>query len=319
MIKEAIGYGASVEEATEDAKLKLGVKDDDDIQIDVISMPKKKVMGIFGGSDAEVKVSVERPDEIVKKQPHEKKQNREKAANTHTKKTEKTAPQKAAQPAVETVPADSLPNDSRALVAVNYIRQILAHLDCTDTDIRVAENDDGALIVLDGADLGVIIGRRGETLDALQHLASLAARDESGYYKVTLNIGNYREKRADALASLAKRVAKEVLKTGRGKALEPMNPYERRLIHTAIQEIEGVTSASVGEGEARRVVVVLEGHDVHEVRFSRPHRDGDRRGGYSRRDRDRRPSQRVNAAPTRAPRSDADLPLYGKIEKKSEE
>ena len=172
-----------------------------------------------------------------------------------------------------------------------------------------AEGEDGAAIFLSGDGLGIVIGHRGETLDALQHLVSLAARTKAGYYKITLNIGDYRERREDALVSLAKRIAAGVLKTGRGKALEPMNPYERRIIHTTIQEIEGVTSASLGEGENRRVVIVVEGDDVRNVRFDR-RRSGDRgRNGR----RPRRAAAPKITTPTREPKSDSDVPLYGKI------
>lgn len=316
MIKEAIGHGKSVDEALEDAKNQLGLKDDEEFDFDIVSDYKKKILGIFGGSDAEVRVTVQRPDEKGKKAPKERKAPKEKKENN-----KKPAKKPASKPQVAAVPVSELAPESKALVAVKYLESILEHLGCQNTVMTVAENEGGALIILEGEDLGVIIGRRGETLDALQHLASLAARDDEGYYKVTLNIGNYREKREDALTVLAKRVAGTVLKSGKGKALEPMNPYERRIIHTAIQDIEGVTSASVGEGAQRRVVVVLEGHDVSEVYIGRPHGRGryDRgRGGrYGR--RDRKPSNTVSSAPTRAPRSDADLPLYGKIEKKTEE
>lgn len=319
MIKEEIGHGATVEAATEDAKLKLGVRDDEDIQVDIVSLPKKKVMGLFGGSDAEVKVSVERPDEKPSKKP-EKKKNDGKAQKKEPRKDQKKEPA-AKAPAAEpekTVPAEELPEGSRAAKAVAYLNSVLPKLGCENVTMKVAERDDGAGIYLEGEGLGIIIGRRGETLDALQHLVSLSARNNQGYYKVTLNIGDYRERREDTLASLAKRVAQQVKKTGRGKALEPMNPYERRIIHTTIQEIEGVTSASVGDGDNRRVVVVLEGENVNDVRIDRRGgRDRDRRGG---RGRDRRNGGRrlqnsntVATAPTRAPKSDSDVPLYGKI------
>lgn len=312
MIKEEIGRGETVEEAIEDAKLKLGVRDDEDIQFDIISLPKKKVMGIFGGSSAEVKVSIERPDEKGEKKPQGKKQN--KKENVEKRKESAKNQQENA------VSAEELSKDSRALIAVKYIENVLNKLGCENVSMKIAEREDGATVYLEGEGLGIIIGRRGETLDALQHLASLSARNNQGYYKITLNIGDYRERREDTLISLANRVAAQVLKSGSGKAFEPMNPYERRIIHTAIQEIEGVTSSSVGEGDNRRVIVVLEGGDVNEVRFDRRGNRGgrnDRRGRYDRRGGrgGRRPqgSSTVQTAPTREPKSDSDVPLYGKI------
>lgn len=319
MLKEAIGHGDTVEEALEDAKIQLGVSDDEDIQFDVLTVPKKKVMGLFGGSKAEVKVSVERDEKPAKKEKPLKNKEGKKQENKKEKPAKEKAkkPVKAAQTPEESenlCDASELQKDSRALKAVDYLKSILKELGCEDTVFKVAERENGALIVLDGEDLGVIIGRRGETLDALQHLASLAARDNNGYFKVTLNIGNYREKREDTLSALATRVAESVLKSGKGKALEPMNPYERRIIHTAIQGMSGVTSASVGEGAKRRVVVVLEGHDVNEVRVD--YRGGRKNDRHSHRRGDRRPQKTVTA-PTREPRSDSSaFPLYGKIEPK---
>jgi spoIIIJ-associated protein len=166
--------------------------------------------------------------------------------------------------------------------------------------MTVAEKENGALISLAGEGLGVVIGRRGETLEALQVLVSLAANKGGGYYRVALNIGDYREKREQALVLLAGKVAKQVLSTGRNRTLEPMSPYERRIIHTAIQEIDGVESVSVGEGDNRRVVVHIKGKSFD------PQRAG-------RRQRDRRPSNTVTATPSREPMKDSDVPLYGKI------
>ena len=153
------------------------------------------------------------------------------------------------------VDAGEIAPDSRAGQAVKYISTVLEKLGCTNIAIKVAEKENGAVLYLSGEGLGVVIGRRGETLDSLQYLTSLAANSASGYYKVTLNIGNYRERREQTLTSLARRVSAQVLRTGRNRTLEPMNPYERRIIHTAVQEIEGVTSHSVGEGSGRSGVI----------------------------------------------------------------
>ena len=182
---------------------------------------------------------------------------------------------------------------------------MLLGLGCTELKIRVAEKENAALIELDGEGLGAVIGHRGETLDSIQYLTGLAANNGGGYYKVAINIGNYREKREEALISLAKRVSAQVLKTGKSRSLEPMNPYERRIIHTAVQGIEGVVSNSFGEGSSRRVVIAVEGGDMRP-----PRREGGKRDGYSRR---RAPQKPAADAPAREPKRDSDMPLYGKI------
>ena len=314
MIKEARGFGSTIDEAREDAIEKLGAAADADLQFEVVTFPKKKTLGLFGGCKAEVRVFVELPDEKPKAKKAPKKA--EKKAPQENKNKEKTV-KKEEKPEIkepkndgfpEAVDADSLDKDSRAAKAVAYIRTVLSALKCGEVNIKVAEKENAALISLDGEDLGVVIGRRGETLDALQYLAGLDANNGGGYYKVTLNIGNYREKREDTLRALAKRVSEQVIKTGRSRALEPMNPYERRIIRTAVQEIEGVVSGSFGEGEGRRVVIGVEGQEIRPPRFDNHRRD--RRG---RNDRGRRPSSTVSTVPAREPKKDSDIPLYGKI------
>ena len=311
MIKEAIGFGNTVEEAKENAILKLGARNDEDIQIEIINLPKKKVLGIFGGARAEVKVFVERPDKPQKKNKPAKKENTAKQ-DAPKKENKKAEPKAVEAEEINAVPASEIPADSKAGKAVAYLSNILTNLGCTDIDIKVATRDNGAVIILEGEGLGVVIGHRGETLDALQHLASLAAGNGGGYYKVTLNIGDYRQKREQTLVSLAKRMSNQVIRTGRRRTLEPMSPYERRIIHTTVQDIEGVESSSVGEGSNRRVVIYPQGG---EKPTERPERN--RRGGRD--NRNRRPSNTVATTPTREPKRDTDIPLYGKITAQNEE
>ncbi len=295
MIKEAIGYGESIEEAKEAALSELGAKIDDDVQFDVITMPKPKVLGLFGGAKAEVKAFIEVPD---------KKQDKKRPAKAKNNKKEKNEAKKSAHKAEETpiemseeeknaVALSEIAADSPAVNAAKYLTGILEQLGCANIEIKVALRDNGAAFYLSGDNLGVAIGRRGETLDSLQYLTGLSANAGNGYYKVSLNIGDYREKREQALTGLANRVARQVLKTGRSRTLEPMNPYERRIIHTAVQEIRGVSSNSIGEGGNRRVVISSE----------KSHRGG-------RNDRTAAPTA---SAVAREPKKDAELPLYGKI------
>ncbi len=331
MIKEAKATGLTVEEAKDKAIALLGAGENDDIQIDVISRPKKKVLGLFGGSLAEVRVYIELPDEktakqVAKKNPKKpvepkkstepKKEDTPAEAKSDEKKEFKPA-SSVAEDFKNTVDVETLPENSPSVRAVDYLREILKSFDCNEVSAKVAERDGGSYIVLDGENVGSVIGHRGETLDALQYLAGLVANDGAGYYKVSLNIGTYREKREQTLFALAERVSEQVIKTGRSKSLEPMNPYERRIIHTAVQAIDGVLSNSVGEGSSRRIVIYPEGSE-----FKPP-----RRGGSDRRGRGGRPSSaprgrggrgprtQSNAveAPAREPKKDTDMPLYGKI------
>ncbi len=145
---------------------------------------------------------------------------------------------------------------SAADAAKAYLEEVLRGMGAGEFTCEVKEDEKGCTITLDGEDLGFIIGRRGDTLDALQYLTGLVAnRVDNAYYRVTLDIGNYREKREAALVSLAKRLGGQTARTGRRHSLEPMNPYERRIIHTAVQEMEGVISWSVGSDAARHVII----------------------------------------------------------------
>ncbi len=147
-------------------------------------------------------------------------------------------------------------NGSAAAAAEAYLRAVLEAMGVTEYTLDVTEQDNHCTITLDGENLGFIIGRRGETLDALQYLTGLVGnRADSAYYRVTLDIGNYREKREQALVALARRLGGQTARTGRRNSLEPMNPYERRIIHTTIQEMEGVVSWSVGSDPSRHVVI----------------------------------------------------------------
>ena len=309
MIREAIGYGESVNEARENAIAALGADIELDVQFEILETPKKKVLGLFGGSQAKVRAYIELPDP---KPAKEKK--KEKKAEKPAKQDKKPAPEKKeapkkAEPKKSTVAEDfkdavdasEIPADTKAGKAIAYIKTVLAGLGCENVAIKASVKEDGAFIVLDGEGLGAVIGHRGETLDALQYLSNLAANNGGGYYKISLNIGDYRQKREQTLTALAGRISEQVIRTGRSRRLEPMNPYERRIIHTAVQEIKGVTSSSVGEGSGRRVVISPEGGEAPR----------NNRGG--RNYRGRKPSNTVATAPTREPKKDSDIPLYGKI------
>lgn len=332
IIKEAIGVGSTVEAAREDAIAKLNAALDEDVQFEIITVQKKKVLGLFGGCDAQVKAYVEGPDPAPKKEKpnkgdnrNNKKNDRREKQNDRPQKQQKTAEPKVektetvetkAEAEVQGVPANEVDASSQAGRAYAYLKEVLIKLGCEEVDAVISDVEGGSKITLKGSDkLGVIIGRRGETLDALQYLASLVANENGGgYYRIVIDIGNYREKRESTLESLAKRTAGQVLRTGRSRSLEPMNPYERRVIHTAVQNIEGVESTSVGDGANRRVVIYPEG---------KPFRlSDDRRGGRGGRDRDRRnggnrnrsAKPAVSEAPAaQKPKETDGTKLYGKL------
>ncbi len=146
--------------------------------------------------------------------------------------------------------------DDPAQKAADYLKKVIGCMGLDKVSINVKKEENGAMLTLDGADIGFIIGHRGETLDALQYLAGLVANHAGGdYYRVTLDIGNYREKRRQTLELLGTRLAKKAVRTGRSSALEPMNPYERRIIHMVVQTVNGARSWSEGENLSRHVVI----------------------------------------------------------------
>ena len=179
-----------------------------------------------------------------------------------------------------------------------------------------------------------MIGHRGETLEALQYLSGLVANHvDNSYYRITLDIGNYREKRRETLEALGKKMAAKAVRTGRNTSLEPMNPYERRIIHTAVQTVEGAKSWSEGEDLARHVVIgPVDGERLPQPRRQRgrkpfDERKGNRQGGRPpRAGGNRPPRQQAAQQPRRQPdearpaqtqrRDDSAAPLYGRIDVK---
>lgn len=209
--------------------------------------------------------------------------------------------------------------------AADYLIDVLKHMGMTNVDITVNEVPEGADMVLSGDDAGFIIGHRGETLDSLQYLASLVANQTGEkYFRITLDVGNYREKRRETLESLGRKMAMKSLKTGRNNSLEPMNPYERRLIHTAVQTVEGAKSWSEGQDVNRHVVIgPVDGERNQRSRYSRggnrPRNNQNRyQKPYEQRS-NKKPGRPASQAPQRRTQrhtDDPNAPVYGKIEKK---
>lgn len=328
MIKEAFGKGATTEEAVEAAKVELNAPWDADVQIEVIKTASKKILGLFGGSPAEVRAYYELPETPKKEEkqktqkkaekPQENKKQEQIKKPEQPKKTEQVKKPEAPKPEVKAEAAKEKTVGEASKKAESYIRAILEGMGVGEIEISACEDDEGVDVQLDcGSDYGYIIGRRGETLDAIQYLTRLVINKGSeGYKRVSINAGNYREKREETLRELAKKNASRVRKYGRSVSLDPMNPYERRIIHTTIQEIEGVESHSVGSESDRRVVITL----AEGFKPTNPGRDNRRgRNDYRRKDGYNNKKANVSEQPARAPRSDSAGSLYGKIEPKAKE
>lgn len=319
MIKEAIKTAPTIEDAKMAALLELGLTEEDEYTIEVLKTPVKKTLGLFGGSPAEVKITVEVPDLPKPREiKEEKKPARKQADSRPTPQAEK----KQEKPVQTEKKPDLKETDEYQKTAV-YIAEIVKGLGLPSCEVKTYADAEEIEFELDcGEDYGIVIGRRGETLDAIQYLARMVVnRGATGYKRVSINVGNYREKRANALVALAKKNAARALKTGRNVTLEPMNPYERRIIHTAVQEVSGVNSFSVGQDLERRVVIAPE--DGGKGGYNNPPYDRDRRGANRRNDRDRRPKREPyvpQVAPDRAHKDDAaGISVYGKIEVKKDE
>ena len=146
--------------------------------------------------------------------------------------------------------------ESKEETAIAYIKEILTAMGAGQFTVDAKKEGENLNVTLEGDDLGFVIGRRGETIDAIQYLTGLVVnRMEGDYLRVTIDSGNFREKREKTLESLARRLARTVVKTGRSITLEPMNPYERRIIHSTVSTVEGATSSSTGEEPNRKVVI----------------------------------------------------------------
>lgn len=203
---------------------------------------------------------------------------------------------------------------SPADVAEEFLKNVINAMNLDNVSVNVEKSEKGAKFNIDGDDIGYVIGRRGETLDALQYLTSLVANhNDDSYFKITVDTGNYREKREKTLEILGRKMAFKVLKTGRKVSLEPMNPYERRIVHTAVQRVNGVISESEGENANRHVVIMPD-----------PKAKNFRRNNYSNNyNRNRRPYNNSRShttqnedAPKREPINEGgEFGLYGRIDK----
>lgn len=218
-------------------------------------------------------------------------------------------PAEAAEEAEEVEEPIVIEENAKVKAAVDYLREVITLMGVENVTFSAVQKGEATIIRLDGEKLGALIGRRGETMESLSYLASLVAnRLEGDYIKLGLDVAGYRDKRESDLTALAQRIGAKVRKTGRSFAMEPMNPYERRIIHSAISKMEGVRSESKGEGRDRRVVIYSTAPDAQtentygERRGRGGNRNGRRPGRQPQRRLSRRAPQRERRPQRRLPR-----------------
>ena len=320
MIRTQEATGKTVDEARTNACALLGVeKDDINVSYEVLEMPQKTGFLGLKLTPAKVRVSVELPDEPVaapaapveEPTPVVEEKAAPVAAEPVVEETAPEAPAAVEEPAApteEAAPAEeqaapaaegeevevpiNIEENAKVKAAVDYLKDVIEKMGVQDVKFSAVQKGEATIIRLDGEKMGALIGRRGETMESLSYLASLVAnRLEGDYIKLGLDVAGYRDKRESDLTALAQRIGAKVRRTGRSFAMEPMNPYERRIIHSAIGKMEGVRSESKGEGRDRRVVIYsTDPNAVAESANARPRglrggrdRNGNgRSGGYHR-------------------------------------
>ena len=309
MIRTQESTGKTVDEARAKACALLGVQADDlNVSYEVLEMPQKTGFLGLKTTPAKVRVSVELPDapaatpvKPVAEQPVETAAPVQETAPVAEKVPAAVAepaapaaeqasaaqqPAEAAEEAEEVEEPIVIEENAKVKAAVDYLREVITLMGVENVTFSAVQKGEATIIRLDGEKLGALIGRRGETMESLSYLASLVAnRLEGDYIKLGLDVAGYRDKRESDLTALAQRIGAKVRKTGRSFAMEPMNPYERRIIHSAISKMEGVRSESKGEGRDRRVVIYSTAPDAQtentygERRGRGGNRNGRRPGG----------------------------------------
>ena len=318
MIRKQEATGKTVDEARAKACALLGVQAEDlNVSYEVLEMPQKTGFLGLKTTPAKVCVSVEEPDapaapaaapapaaeaapvqETAPEVPAVPVEEpaapvEAPAAEVEQPAAEQAAPAAAAAADEETEVPIVIEENAKVKAAVEYLQEVIAKMGVENVTFSAVQKGEATIIRLDGEHLGALIGRRGETMESLSYLASLVAnRLEGDYIKLGLDVAGYRDKRENDLTVLAQRIGNKVRKTGRSFAMEPMNPYERRIIHSAISKMEGVRSESKGEGRDRRVVIYSTAPDAQtentygerRPRGGRPGNGrrpgGNRNGGY---------------------------------------
>ena len=281
MIKEVTAVGKDILEAKENARVALGVGELDDVQFEIVDAGSKGIFGIIGVRPAKVRAFIELPDTHEKRRrndrPKKEKTNgenkkAEKQENQPKQKKEKKPQEKKAEatksaPKEEVIPEAELKMELKVVEAgedmpFDFINALIKDIGL-DAYAELYSCEDGTRrITIKGQEASALIGHHGDTLDALQYLANLASarknsKGERDKSRVTIDIEGYRAKREDTLRALARRMAAKALRNRRSVMLEPMSAYERRIIHSEIQGIEGVSTNSIGSDNNRKIVIYL--------------------------------------------------------------
>ncbi len=276
----------TVDEAISQGLSELGASISD-VTVDILEEGSKGLFGLFGSKPAKIAITLNEEDngtevqdifsnqapakkEVVKKQPIEKKQapkvekpvvkeKKEQAPKKPVQKIEKV--QETEEVITEKIPvvmAEQKDRDTKEGKAQYFLQEVTRMMGVS-VQVHVTTDEENNIHVdMQGDTLGILIGRRGETLDALQYLTSLQVnKGQSEYTRVTLDTENYRAKREEALVRLANRMANRAKKTGRKVSMEPMNPYERRILHSALQNNTAVETRSEGDEPNRHIVITL--------------------------------------------------------------
>lgn len=334
--KEIVQTGKTVEEALASACLLLQC-DMEDCDFEILDLPKKSFFGLkFTPAKVRVSMEVEEPVVEVKKEAPK--------ATVKPSQQQKTEPsvkpkENSVSNSTPRTPQKELKQDKH-VAPVQMNPQLQEGLDYLETmvqgvgvesEISVLFHDDGVLFSIEGEKLGSLIGRRGETLDALQYLTSLVVnRNKENFIRVSVDCGGYRANRKEALVQLAQRTAQRVLDTNISKKLEPMSSSERRIIHATISEIDGVQSTSVGTEPYRCVMIktptskTREGGNRKNSSRGNDHSRSRRTGNREDRNRPAKSSDSqkssveetstISKTPPEENKALPDAPLYGKIE-----
>ena len=290
MIKEVTALGKDITEAQENARAALGAGPLDDVKFEIIHAGSKGIFGIIGVKKAQVRAYIELPDKGGEKQKRREKPRKENATETETSESVNAGEKKNTQrrnkkrkggqripkeafvvnesaPKSKVIPEVELKFEKRDVTrgedrSFDFIMTLISDIGLNASAELFSCDDGTRRITISGADASVLIGHHGDTLDALQYLANLASaqKNENGERdksRVTIDIEGYRAKREETLRARARRMAQKALRNKRSVMLEPMSAYERRIIHSEIQGIEGVSTNSIGSDNNRKIVIFL--------------------------------------------------------------
>ena len=264
--------GKSVDEAITNACLKLETSSDK-IEYEVIDKGSNGLFGIFNSKPAKIKARVKSGVDSVDEEFKEFEKNEKKVIN-ETIEVKKEASKKEAdkeETAVKAEPKAVLSNEEIESRINNFLNDMFEAMEISvEVKITFDTEDECVNVELLGDNMGLLIGKRGQTLDSIQYLTSLVVnKGKEKYVRIKVDTENYRQRRKDTLESLAKNIAYKVKRSRLSVALEPMNPYERRIIHSALQNDKFVSTKSEGEEPFRHVVVYLDREKSGNNRYSR--------------------------------------------------